>query len=444
MVKQACRHLALRKLRDDDRILQLADYQEKKVKEESETSKLAEAEAILHCYRHLFYPSKMAMPGASIPLAHTIIELLNASDSPGDGQRQIERILREQKKLLLGRDQPDAPTWLRDQTQLKTKGEVTTAALRDEYRRAPQLAIMLHDTPFLLCVRDGIEQGVFIYREDKQVWGPGDPTATVQVSENAFVHTVEDAKKKKLWPRAQPLVATLTLSPAKVAPGQPVQLAVEVSGGVAPFTYASSEAGLTLPPSTQTSLRTTVTPSSSATYEVEVIDSRGGKHKATARVQVVEDGVPPPPPPPDLHAEGPLAQALAELWEKARKAKHERLYKIVIRLFDAPGAWKVHQGAAVLRDVEVRCRFRAEIEAEGVDEFTVSFVGEITKANAVKSFLDPQLRAALDSNFQAEYTLGFASGVALDGDSPETLAKDLTRFGGGEAYVEAHAVPPEE
>ena len=102
------------------------------LKAEYEKLKLDVAMAILQCYRHLFYPSSSPMVGTQLPLGHTIIELSGAGDSPGNGQHQVERVLHEQKKLLEARDIPDAPAFVRDQTGLKVKGEMTTAQMRTE------------------------------------------------------------------------------------------------------------------------------------------------------------------------------------------------------------------------------------------------------------------------------------------------------------------------
>ena len=95
---------------------------------------------------------------------------------------------------------------------------------------------------------------------------------------------------------------------------------------------------------------------------------------------------------PQLSSQGPLAQALTELWEKARQAKVTAVEKLVIRFFEAAATWKVHQAMATLKDAEVNCRFEADIKQEGVNTFQLEFDGRMDKANAVKSFLDPQLR----------------------------------------------------
>ena len=90
---------------------------------------------------------------------------------------------------------------------------MTTAQMRTEYRRAPKLSILLHDTPLLECIRNGIDQGLFIYREGSQVWGPGDPRPVIHLSDNHFLHTIDDAKAKKLWPRAEPLEVHFQANP---------------------------------------------------------------------------------------------------------------------------------------------------------------------------------------------------------------------------------------
>jgi hypothetical protein len=136
------------------------------------------------------------MTGAQLDLGHTIIELSAQGDSPGNGQHEVERVLHEQKKLLEARDIPDSPPFVRDQTGLRVKGEMTTAQMRTEYRRAPKLSILLHDTPLFECIRNGIDQGVFIYREGSQVWGPGDPRPVIHISDNHFYTPLTTRKRK--------------------------------------------------------------------------------------------------------------------------------------------------------------------------------------------------------------------------------------------------------
>jgi hypothetical protein len=452
MLDNVRRRLALYELRKPERMKDLAEYQQREVEEMYKKSRFEVAVAILQCYRNVFYPSQMRMPGTNVPLAHTVIELPTSSEDPGHGQTHVERVLREQQKVLSSYDQPNAPAYVRDRTPLKTKGEMTTLALRNEFRRAPELSILLDDQPLVACIQEGIKSKVFIYREGNQVWGPGDPSPVIQISENAVVHTMADAEAKKLWPRPEPLVARIVADPSTISVGGSSEITVTVTGGVPPYTFASGEPGLNAKATHQAVLRARVSPPSSASYEVEVLDSKGSRQTVRTHVFVTEGGelVPEPKPPKpvprpaEFTATGPLGQALSELWEKARASNATRIQKLYIKLYEASATWKVHQGVATVRCARSACQFEASLHAEGIEKFEVRFEGSLERGNTIKSLLEPLIRAAQDHTFEAQYTLEFDPGLPLRDESPEKLTKDLTRYGGGEAYVEAHAAPPEE
>ena len=117
--------------------------------------------AIQQCYRHVFYPSRNRVGASDVDLAHSAIDIHSTSDKPGAGQQQIVRALRDLKKLRLSEDEPDAPAYVRDRTPLK-KGQITTLALRDEFRRDPALPMLIRDDIFIRGVRRGIEQGDYV------------------------------------------------------------------------------------------------------------------------------------------------------------------------------------------------------------------------------------------------------------------------------------------
>lgn len=391
-MKQATkRRLALQELRKPERISNLADHQQRTVNEEFEKSSFTIAVAIMQCYRHLFYPSHIALGSGAAKLAHTAIEVANASDSPGNGQVHIKRTLREQKKLLASGDSPDAPTYVRDQTPLKTKGHISTLELRNEFRKAEKLSILLDDDPLIRCIRDGIDSDVFIYRKDELIWGKGDPAPSIEISENAFVHTLADAEKAGLWPRTPRLTGGR-------AGGEPGGRGTGVGGG--------ADGG---------------GPSIGA-------EGGGGGVGRAGPIATLA-----------LTAEGPLSQALTELFEKARAQKVAAVTELRIKLFEAKATWNVHQAVANYRDADVNCRFEATLSGDEIESFQVEFAGSLNKANAVKSFLDAQLRTTSDHRFEGQYTLRFKEPMRTAVEKAELFTKAMTKYGSGEAFVEAQA-----
>src|SRR5690606_38592066 len=119
-----------------------------------------------------------------VDLAHTAVEIPAAAANPGSGQSQVVRALRDNKKLRTSDDQPDSPAYIRDRTPLK-RGQITTLALRDEFRRDPALPILIGDDLFIRAIRNGVEQGEYVYRRGELLYGPGDPPASILIDEQS-------------------------------------------------------------------------------------------------------------------------------------------------------------------------------------------------------------------------------------------------------------------
>ncbi len=182
MRHKMARRLALNELKKPERITELAEHQQAKVRELEGRSEAEVAIAIQQCFRHLFYPSRNRIAGASVDLAHSALDIHSASERPGAGQQQVVRALRDFHKLRTSEDEPDAPAYVRDRTPLK-RGQITTAALRDEFRRDAALPILLSEDIFIKGIRKGVEQGEYVYQRGDLLYGPGDPITTVAIDE---------------------------------------------------------------------------------------------------------------------------------------------------------------------------------------------------------------------------------------------------------------------
>ena len=387
MRRKAYLRLALRELKKPERLTDLAEHQQAKVRELEARSEQELAIAIQQCYRHIFYPSRDRVGVEGVDLAHSAIDMHSASDQPGAGQRQIERALRDLGKLRLPEDEPDSPAYVRDRTPLK-KGEITTLALRDEFRRDPALPILIGDDIFIRGVRRGIEQGEYVYRCGELLFGPGDPSANIVIDEQSVVFTIAFAKNASIWPRPTPGES----SSAEASDGE-----INEAGG-APT----------------------------------------GDPGAGPGVEPV-GGHPPGVVPGSFTAEGVLKEALIRLWEQARAKEVEAVGVLTIRLFEAGDAFRLLGAVGAVSGAEKIVTIAGGYETRDGGSFELEFRGPVSDAQPLKEFLEPQLRDATNKNLEASFALTFAEGLPMPGDAPEKLTERLARFASGAAYVSATA-----
>ncbi len=382
------RHLALQDLLRRERLEELAEHQQNKMRELAKRSEQELALAIQQCYRHVLYPSKNRVEGARVDLAHAAIEVHTASQTPGDGQKHVIQVLRDSKKLRLPEDDPDSPSYVRDKTPLK-KGGLTTAGLRREFSRDPALPMLVGDDVFLRGLRQGIEQGTYVYQSGDLIWAQGMPPVEMKIDENSMVYTSEYSREHGIWPKPEPPKPPPPFPEPGPAPG------AEEKPGVKP---------------------------------PEAAEGGGGPF-------------PPPQPPPvgDVSAEGPLKEALSSLWEKARSSNMGNVGLLSLQLYDHSDGFKVMVLASGIPGAAKVASIRGAYETTAGGELSLEFKGPVDDAHPIKDFLEPQLRAAKEKDFKVTISIEFNDGLDLSGDEPEKLTDRLGKFGSGAAYVSASA-----
>ena len=386
MHRKTYHRLALQELKKPERLLDLAEHQQAKVRELEARSEQELAIAIQQAYRHIFYPSRNRIGSSDVDLAHSAIDVHSASDQPGAGQQQIVRALRDLKKLRLSEDEPDSPTYVRDRTPLK-KGQITTLSLRDEFRRDPALPILVGDDIFIRGVRRGIEQGEYIYQRGELLFGPGDPSATILIDEQSVVFTIAYAKSTGIWPRKKPGEPE-TPEPGETPGGDPGETPGGSSGGTG--------------------------------------DEPVGGHPVVAG-------------PGSFTAEGVLKEALVQLWEKARTKDVENIGVLTIRMFEAGDAFRLLGAVGAVSGADKTVTITGGYETREGGSFELEFRGPVSDAQPVKEFLEPQLRDATSKNLEAGFVLVFPEGLSMSSDAPEKLTERLAKFASGAAYVSATA-----
>ena len=384
MRRAAVRRLALLALKRADRLADLAEHQQAKIRELEAGSEHALAIAIQQCYRHLFYPSRNRIGTSGADLDHSAIDLPATSDQPGAGQQQVARALRELGKLRLAEDEPDSPTYVRDRTRLR-HGQITTLALREEFRRDPALPILSGDDLFIRGIRRGVEQGDYVYRRGELLCGPGDPAVSIMIDEQAVVLTMAYAHNRGLWPRPEPSVE------AEEYGEKPDQ------GGA----------------------------------EAQIRDPAPSPHEIA--------GHPPLPPPGAVTAEGVLRDALVQLWEKARAQRMDTVRLLSIRMFEPGDAFRLLGAIGAVSGATKKVSFTGGYETRDGGSFQLEFTGPVADAQPVREFLEPQLRAADTQDLEVGFALIFEDGLPMQGDAADKLTDRLSRFASGAAYVSASA-----
>ena len=369
------RRMALRAMRS---LTDLPPHQQQKVQELYQKSEQAVAVAIQRCYRHMFFPSRNnRVEGALVELGHTAFDIPSTADQTGKGQQQVERALSDNNKLLRDTDHPLAPSYVRDQTPLR-KGQITTAMLRNEFRKDPRLPMLLGDGNFIALVRKGIDEDVYVYRAGDLLLGKGDPWADIRIDDNAFVFTSAYARQQGLWPRKAP---TVTDPPLPGGGG---------GGGTSP--QPPDPPAIVTPP--------------------------GVEHFA---------------------AEAPLKEALTRIWEQARGKRVARLTTLWLRVFDTADAFKLLSACKQVPNAERHLELTAAYETSSGSSLDLEFKGSLEDGEVLREFLEAQFRAAGETDLQTRYSFTFTGGLDLTSDAPEKITERLARFASGAAYVSAEA-----
>ena len=395
MRRKTSHRLALLELKKPERQGGLAEHQQAKVRELAARSEQELAITIQQCYRHVFYPSRDRVGASDVDLAHSAIDMHSASDQPGAGQRQIERALRDLRKLRLPEDEPDSPAYVRDRTPLK-KGQITTLALRDEFRRDPALPMLVGDDIFIRGVRRGVERGEYVYRRGDLLYGPGDPQAGIAIDEQSVVFTMAYARNTGIWPRPKPSDPGRRVYPTKPEGERSRGLWAGEDRG----TYRSGGTGTGPSPET--------------------------------------------PPPGSFAAEGVLKEALVQLWEQARAKGAERIGTLTIRMFESGDAFRLLGAVGAVSGAEKTVTITGGYETREGGSFQLEFRGPVPDAQPVREFLEPQLRDAESRDLQAGFELTFEEGLPMQGDAAEKLTERLAKFASGAAHVSATAEVAEE
>lgn len=95
-----------------------------------------------------------------------------------------------------------------------------------------------------------------------------------------------------------------------------------------------------------------------------------------------------------------------------------------LKIYDAQDAFTLLAAVASLSTYDKRVQLEVNFETSDHSTISISLNGSTASAQQLKDFLQPQLRAALDKEFSAMFTICFANGLSLAETAPEDLAEN--------------------
>jgi hypothetical protein len=386
MVDVAERYLAIgRILGDAERMSEFTEEQRNRLKKMGEAAELEVRVAITKAYRYLYYPSADALQKHS----NLARETLPAQDQGEVDQNQsnvVLRVLKQLQKVLTADDNPLAAAYVKAKAWDANQASISTEDLRRSFARRMGLRILLDLNQLKRTIRDGITAGVWSYFDTAEQAGysKASPIPAIQISEDAILYTVEEAKRLGLRIKGE-------------EKGEPPPRTCPVCGKP----------------------------------EEECICGEVGEG---------------PPGVTRLHGEGAPSQAFQQVLDQAKDQEVSAVRRLVVQVegTGSEGATEARAMGLAIPQLgkgvyQVHQAMNAEFDDQGY--LSVKFEGPWDRYKRLKQVTDPfgdeASKVAVDTTLRAD----FPDGLALDSDQFQTIHEVFATLGFGHMVV--YALPHE-
>jgi len=380
MVNVAQQYLAIRRITNDpERIQEFIKAQADKLKQMAEAAELDLRVAITKCYRHLYYPSADA-PRKHNNLAHQTLQAEEQGKVQQDQTEVVLKALKNLEKVLTADDKPLNAQYVKAKAWTMNAVSVTTEDLRREFCKRLGLKMLLDINQLKKTIREGIQNGNWIYFPASEGVGYGvpSPTPMVEISEDATLYTLEEAERvgikiKGAEPEAQvcpvcskvPCVCDQDDETVNGDDGMPIRL--------------------------------------------------GGEGTPAQAFQAISD---------QCHDHG--VKALVRLFIKI-----EGMGKDAARDLRSLGLAIPQMGKA-----QYQLDQRLVLEFEGGEKFEVKFSGSWDRYKRIKSITDQLSQEATNASVQMAVRADFESGLSIEGDQFQTIREVLDSLGMGKVSID--------
>jgi hypothetical protein len=200
MVDTAKHLLAISRIVDDaSRLLEFIPDQRKKLKEMRDIKKLEIRLAITRTYRYLFYPTADA-PKEHAQLVKYIMPPQDQGDIEKDQSTVVLRVLRQLEKALTADDSSISPVYVVAKAWEGKQPAMTTEAIRRVFASRVGLQLILDVNQLKKTIRQGIQNGTWIYydAQEQRGYGAKTPPPAVKFDDDTLLYLPQAAKEHNL------------------------------------------------------------------------------------------------------------------------------------------------------------------------------------------------------------------------------------------------------
>lgn len=202
MVKGMQRYLAIRRIvKDEVRFKEFSKPDREKLKAALDEAELFVRVAITKAYRWLYYPSSDA-PKKKGFLSREGLPAQAQGEVDKDQSQVVLKRLKDLNKVLTADDAPLPAAYLKSKAWPGEQPSMTTEALRKAFCQKLALKMLLDVNQLKKSIRNGIEQGTWVYFDanSQRAYGKEAPPPPISINEEAILYLPEEAERLGLWP----------------------------------------------------------------------------------------------------------------------------------------------------------------------------------------------------------------------------------------------------
>jgi len=398
MVNGMRRYLAIRRIvKDEERFREFSKTDREKLKNEMDEAELLVRVAITKTYRYLYYPSADA-PKKTGHLSREALPAQDQGEVKKDQSQVVLKRLKDLNKILTADDSPLPAAFLKAKAWPGEQTSMTTESLRKAFAQKLSLKILLDINQLKKTIRNGLDQGTWVYfdTDTQRGYGKGAPPPPVHISEDTILYMPEEAERLGLWPPKD-----------------------------------------TCPKCGKDKSECTCEPELCPVCKMPVQECVCGKPPVCPRCgeePCVCVGV--------IQAEGPPAQAFQSIYDQAQDKGIDKLKSLQIRA-EGMGTEIVNDvvalGLAVPQMGKADCSINYHLNTEfgKGQNFTTTFNGPWDRYKRLKTITDAFAKEASKASARMELSLFFQEGLELQDDQFSMMKEILTTLEIGKVQVSA-------